>query len=97
MAKNGKIVKKSKSSYGPYKLEKPRYPDEIENIIYNKKIMEKNIEIKKKKLSKIIDKKTKALKHLKTKKFHKFVLDEISKQRFTKNLISITLDKELEA
>ena len=59
--------------------------------------MEKNIEIEKKKLSKIIDKKTKALKHLKTKKFHKFVLDEISKQRFTKNLISITLDEELEA
>ena len=50
LAKNGKIVKKSKSSYGPYKLEKPRYPDEIENIIYNKKIMEKNIEIKKKKI-----------------------------------------------
>ena len=37
------------------------------------------------------------MKHLKTKKFHKFVLDEISKQRFTKNLISITLDEELEA
>ena len=57
LAKNGKIIKKSKSSYGPYKLSKPQYPDEIENIIYNKKIMEKNIEIKKKKLSKIIDKK----------------------------------------
>ena len=97
LAKNGKIIKKSKSSYGPYKLSKPKYSDEIENIIYNKKIMEKNLEIKKKLLSKIINKKAKVLRHLKTKKFEKFVLEKISKRRIAKHLISNILNEELDA
>lgn len=59
LVNTGKIINKPKSSYGPYKLSNPRYPDEIENIIYNKKIMMENIQKKKKKLSKLIEKKIK--------------------------------------
>ena len=54
LVNTGKIINKPKSSYDPYKLLNPRYPDEIENIIYNKKIMMENIKKKKNKLSKLI-------------------------------------------
>ena len=94
----GKIIQKSKSSYGPYKLGKPRYPDEIENIIYNKNAIAENINKKKKEISKKIILKNKILKKIETKTFGKYVKEEISKKyRVTKNIISLTLKEELEA
>ena len=95
MVNTGKIINKPKSSYGPYKLSNPRYPDEIENIIYNKKIMMKKIKKKKKKLSKLIEKKDKILK-----KFSKHVLNELSSKFRIINgekIILGTLNEELES
>ena len=92
----GKIINRSKSSYGPYKLSTPRYPDVIENIIYNKSSMLTNINKKKKELSKLIAKKTTILKKLETKVFEKQVLDKISlKFRISKDIIRTTLKEEL--
>ena len=95
LVNTGKIINKPKSSYDPYKLLNPRYPDEIENIIYNKKIMMKKIKKKKKKLSKLIEKKDKILK-----KFSKHVLNELSSKFRIINgekIIQGTLNEELES
>ena len=100
LVNTGKIINKPKSSYGLYKLSNPRYPDEIENIIYNKKIMMENIKKKKKKLSKLIEKKDKILKKLETKKFSKHVLNELSSKFRIINgekIIQGTLNEELES
>jgi hypothetical protein len=97
LVNKGKITNKPKSSYGPFKLCKPQYTDEIENIIYNKKVMMENINKKKKEISKQILKKKQILHKLETKKFSNQVYEEISaKHRINKNIILSTLKEELE-
>ena len=87
----------SKSSYGPYNLSESQYPDVIENIVYNKNVMSLNIKKKKKMLDKLLGKKRKALKKIKTKEFSKFVIEEICKKYRTSwpNIISKTLEEEI--
>ena len=96
-SRGGLIKYDSKSSYGPYNLSESQYPDVIENIVYNKNVMSLNIKKKKKMLDKLLGKKRKALKKIKTKEFSKFVIEEICKKYRTSwpNIISKTLEEEI--
>ena len=94
-SKGGSIKYDSKSSYGPYNLSESKYNDIIENIIYNKKVMEMNIKKKKKDTEKLLGKKRKAVKKIETKAFTKFVIAEISEKTKWPSLIHIVLNEEI--
>lgn len=95
--KNGKFIKnRPKSSYKPYNLAKPKYPDIIENIIYNKEKMTKLINKKRKDISNDLDKKRKLIKKLKAKQFYNFVHEKISKKyRAHIDVIQTVFNEEL--